>query len=153
LQVDRRAYGYYMAIGNSPAMMAQNVGIGSYYLWSYKDAGVQSLQGEQSYKLHVPANVPARDFWSVVVYDAISRSQLRNGEPFPSVSIYSAPKPHADGSGYISFAPNPPADATLVKNWIKTVPGHGWFPIFRFYGPEKPLYDKTWKLPDVAQVK
>jgi hypothetical protein len=21
------------------------------------------------------------------------------------------------------------------KNWIQTVPGKGWFPLFRFYGP------------------
>ena len=34
LQVDRRAYVYYMALGNSPAMMAKNVGVGSYYLWA-----------------------------------------------------------------------------------------------------------------------
>jgi hypothetical protein len=25
--------------------------------------------------------------------------------------------------------------------------------LFRFYGPEKPLFDKTWKLPDIEKVK
>ena len=39
------------------------------------------------------------------------------------------------------------------KNWIKTVPGKGWFPIFRFYGPLEPLFDKTWKLSDIEQAK
>lgn len=24
---------------------------------------------------------------------------------------------------------------------------------FRFYGPEKPLFEKTWVLPDIEQVK
>jgi hypothetical protein len=38
VEVDRRAYVYYMALGNSPAMMTKNVGVGSYYLWAYKDA-------------------------------------------------------------------------------------------------------------------
>ncbi len=33
LDIDRRSYVYYMAVGNSPAMMAKNIGIGSYYLW------------------------------------------------------------------------------------------------------------------------
>jgi hypothetical protein len=38
------------------------------------------------------------------------------------------------------------------KNWIQTVPGKGWFPIFRFYAPDKPLYDKTWVLPDIEKI-
>jgi hypothetical protein len=25
--------------------------------------------------------------------------------------------------------------------------------LFRFYGPEKTLFDKTWKLPDIGEVK
>jgi hypothetical protein len=39
------------------------------------------------------------------------------------------------------------------KNWIRTVPSKGWFPIFRFYGPLEPLYDKTWVLNDVEEIK
>ena len=87
-EVDRRAYVYYMALGNSPAMMSKNVGIGSYYLWTYKDAAGNFLDGAKNYKLHIPANVPAKDFWSVLVYDALSRSELKNGQKFPSVSKY-----------------------------------------------------------------
>ena len=71
LDVDRRAYVYYMALGNSPAMMDKNVGIGSYYLWTYKDGTGNFLDGAQTYKLHIPANVPAKDFWSVLVYDSL----------------------------------------------------------------------------------
>ena len=59
LQVDRRAYVYYMALGNSPGMMEKNVGVGSYYLWAYKDAAGNFLDGAKNYKLHIPANVPA----------------------------------------------------------------------------------------------
>jgi hypothetical protein len=151
VRVDRRAYAYYMAIGSSPAMMAKNVGVGSYYLWTYKDAKCQFLQGENTYKLHIPANVPAGQFWSVVVYDALSRSELRNGEPFPSLSLYTDPKKNADGSVDIFFGPKVPAGEE--KNWIKTVADKGWFPIFRFYSPKKELYDKTWVLPDIEEVE
>jgi hypothetical protein len=31
------------------------------------------------------------------------------------------------------------------RNWIATVPGRGWFPIFSLYGPHEPFYDKTWE--------
>jgi hypothetical protein len=151
LQVDRRAYIYYMGLGNSPAMMNKNVGVGSYYLWTYKDAAGSHLQGENNYKLHVPANVPAKDFWSVLVYDALSRSELQNGQPYPSVSKYTGPKTNPDGSVDVYFGPKMPDGED--KNWIQTLPGKGWFPIFRFYGPLAPLYDKTWKLPDIQEVK
>jgi hypothetical protein len=31
---------------------------------------------------------------------------------------------------------------------------HGKFEVvFRFYGPEKALFDKTWKLPDIEKTK
>jgi len=151
LEIDRRAYIYYMALGNSPAMMDRNVGVGSYYLWSYKDAAGEPLDGGKSYRLHIPANVPAKDFWSVLVYDALSRSQLQNGQKFPSVSKYTGPKANADGSVDVYFGPEMPAGQE--KNWIRTVPGRGWFPMVRFYGPQPPLYDQTWKLPDVEALK
>ena len=150
LQVDRRAYVYYMALGNSPAMMEKNVGLGSYYLWTYKDGAGNHLDGAKSYKLHIPPKVPAKDFWSVLVYDSLSRSELKNGQKFPSVSLYSDPKVNADGSVDVYFGPEMPEGQE--KNWIKTVAGKGWFPIFRFYGPLEPLYEKTWVLPDIEPI-
>ncbi len=151
LEVDRRAYTYYMALGNSPAMMTKNVGVGSYYLWTYKDAVGTFLDGAKNYKLHIPDKVPAKDFWSVLVYDSLTRSELQNSQKFPSVSKYTDPKVNADGSVDIYFGPEMPAGQE--KNWIQTAPGKGWFPIFRFYGPLEPLFDKTWKLGDIEEVK
>ncbi|MGA9946858.1 MAG: DUF1214 domain-containing protein [Xanthobacteraceae bacterium] len=98
------------------------------------------------HKLHVLPNIPAKNFWSVVVYDALSRSELQNGQPFPSVSSYVNPKINADGSAGVVFGPNEPKGS---GNWIKIVPGKGWFPIFRFYGPTEAFFDKTWALNDI----
>jgi hypothetical protein len=28
-----------------------------------------------------------------------------------------------------------------------------WFTFFRFYGPDKPLFDKTWRLRDIGKVR
>jgi hypothetical protein len=39
-----------------------------------------------------------------------------------------------------------------AKNWIRTVPQKGWFPIFRFYGPLEPFFDKSWKLNDIEKM-
>jgi len=35
-------------------------------------------------------------------------------------------------------------------NWIKTLPGKGWFAYFRMYGPTQPYFDRSWVLPDIA---
>ncbi|NGP07337.1 hypothetical protein G6038_17995 [Rhodococcus sp. 14C212] len=45
--------------------------------------------------------------------------------------------------------PEPPADG---HNWIQTLPGKGWFAMFRLYGPLEPWLDKTWRLPDIEPV-
>ncbi len=146
-QIDARNNVYYMAAGNSPAMMDKNVGQGSQYLWTYRDADGRFLDGARSYRLHVLPQIPAGNFWSVVVYDSLSRSELQNSQPLPSVSSYTKPEVNPDGSIDIYFGPNAPRQ---TKNWIKTVAGKGWFPIFRFYGPSQAYFDKTWKLEDIV---
>jgi hypothetical protein len=37
-------------------------------------------------------------------------------------------------------------------NWIPTSAGAGFEVLFRFYGPEKALFDKTWLLPDIEHI-
>jgi hypothetical protein len=148
---DQRAAFAYIAIGMSPAMVEKHVGAGSQYLTTPRDANGAFLDGGKNYRLRVPANIPAKNFWSVVAYDSDSRSILRNQQPFPTVSTYSGPEKNADGSIDIYFGPKSPAGKE--KNWIQTTPGKGWFTLFRFYGPLEPFFDKTWKLGDIEEVK
>jgi hypothetical protein len=39
------------------------------------------------------------------------------------------------------------------KNWLKTVPGKGYFVGLRLYGPTKAFFDKTWKPGDITKEK
>jgi hypothetical protein len=87
----------------------------------------------------------------VVVYDAESRSILRNGTRFPSISQYTGPQTNKDCSIDIYFGPDAPKGKE--KNCIKTVPGKGWFTLMRFYGPLEPFFDKNWKPDDIKEVK
>jgi hypothetical protein len=152
VNTDRRAGFAYIAIGMSPAMVEKHVGTGSQYLWTPRDASGAFLDGGKRYRLHVPPNIPVKNFWSVVAYDADSRSILRSRQPFPSVSTYTGPVANADGSIDIEFGPSAPADAAKAKNWIQTTPGKGWFMLFRFYGPLEPFFDKSWKPDDVVEL-
>lgn len=63
--------------------------------------------------------------------------------------MYGDPKANADGAIDIYFGAEMPKGQE--KNWIQTVPGNGWFPIFRFYGPLDAFFDKGWKLNDIEK--
>ena len=44
-------------------------------------------------------------------------------------------------------------DGGKENQWVKTIPGKGWFTFVRMYGPEKPIFDGTYKLQDIQEVK
>lgn len=67
--LDARTTFFYMATLNTPAMAAQMIGIGSQYAWDSRDSAGGYLDGAKSYRLNLPANAPAKNFWSVVAYD------------------------------------------------------------------------------------
>jgi hypothetical protein len=150
INIDNRAAWNYAATGNSPAMVQRTVGSGSQYLIATRDADGGFLDGGKNYRLHIPPNVPVKLFWSVLVYDALSRSELQNGEAFPSVSQYTGPVANADGSVDIYFGPQAPT--RKEKNWIKTVPGKGWFTYLRFYSPTEAFFNQTWKPDDIVEM-
>jgi hypothetical protein len=151
INVDRRTSFAYSAIGMSPAMASKAVGVGSQYLWTVRDKQGNYLDGGKDYRLHIPPHIPVKNFWSIVVYDAVSRSLLRTGQKFPSISQYTGPVANADGSYDIYFGPKAPAGKE--KNWIETVPQKGWFTLMRFYGPLQPFFDQSWKVDDVELVE
>lgn len=53
-------------------------GSGSFYLATYNDNSGNPLEGGNTYRLHVPAEVPVREFWSVTVYSLETSSFFVN---------------------------------------------------------------------------
>ncbi len=136
----------------TPAMAIKLVGIGSQYGIATLDADKAYLDGSKTYKLHMPPNVPAKDFWSVIVYDPQTRSMLQTDQQFPGLnSQRSGMKQNADGSTVIYFSPQAPAGKE--SNWVQTVPGKGWFVILRIYGPLESWFDQTWRPGEIVLVK
>ena len=107
--------------------------------------------GENRYKMHLPGGIPVKDFWSVTVYDADTRSLLQNGQDKPTVNTYDKPITNTDGSVDIYFGPEAPKG--FEKNWVKTIPGKGWFILMRFYGPLEPFFDQRWKPDNIVKIK
>ena len=93
-----------------------------------------AADGAKTYQLTLPPDVPANDFWSVVVYDPQTRSELQTGQPYPSRnSKRDDLAVNDDGSITLTFGPEPAEHNE--NNWIQTVAGKGWFSVLRLYGP------------------
>lgn len=142
--MDARTLFFYSATVNTPAMAMKMIGVGSQYGFCAVDAHGAYLDGGESYKLTIPADVPAKDFWSVVVYDPQTRSELQTSQPYPSKNSLKSPLVfNDDGSVDLYFAPEAPAG--MENNWTQTVPGKGWFVLIRLYGPLEPWFDRSWQ--------
>ena len=150
--LDARTLFFYAATVNTPAMAAKMVGRGSQYAFIAADRSGQDLDGAKTYQLNIPANVPAKDFWSVVLYDPQTRSELQTSQPFPSKNNKrDSLAVNADGSVDLYFGPTAPAGKE--RNWTQTVAGKNWFGILRLYGPLEPWFNKTWRPGEIEEVK
>jgi hypothetical protein len=150
-ELDERTDYTFEAITVAKGMIMKAIGVGSQYLSTAKDKNGEWLDGGKNYTLHIPANVPAKEFWSVIVYDNSTRSIIDNGVSKTAVSSNDKNQVNSDGSIDVYFGPTAPAGKEA--NWIKTMPNKGWFVYFRWYGPTEAFFDKTWKLGDVEEVK
>ena len=152
LDLDARTYYSYMGAGISPAVTVKMVGAGSQYAVGDRDATGQYLDGAKSYRLHLPPNIPAKAFWSLIVYDPQTRSMLQTDRPFPSVSSQTEGLAvNADGSVDIYFGPSAPLGKE--SNWIETIPAKGWFCFLRLYSPLEPWFDKSWRPGEIELVR
>jgi hypothetical protein len=141
-----RALLYYAAFSS-----VKNLGAASQYFIAGRDDSGGNLDGGANYKLTVPANVPAKQFWSVLVYDLSTAGFVKNTPKAGVISLDKGLKTNSDGSADIYLGPKAPAGKEA--NWAPTVAGHDYFLLFRFYGPTKPLFDKSWKLNDLKKQK
>jgi hypothetical protein len=126
------------------------LGGGTFYLTGLRDSNGDMYAPKSTYKLNVPKNTPAKDFWSVIVYSMETKSFIRD---VSRVGLSSrdadSMQVNKDGSYDIYFGPKAPKGKE--SNWIPT--GEDFFLLFRLYGPESKDFYKTWMLGDLEKVK
>jgi hypothetical protein len=149
--LDARVLFHYYATGITPAMAAAKPGTGSAYAVAARDSQGRYFDGAKTYKITLPAPIPAANFWSFTVYDNQTRSMLETDQKLAGMDSHHAGiKMNTDGSVTVWFAPNAPVGQE--SNWVQTMPGKGWNTLLRLYGPLQPWFDKTWKPGDFELV-
>ena len=115
-----------------------------------KDADGKALAGEKNYRVHLPPNIPAQEYWSLLVYDNQTNLIISNNQPWPSV--FSTSKRlvvNQDGSIDVRFGPK---QLTGKKcNWIQTIPRKEWTMVLKLYGALESWYDQTWRPGEIEQ--
>lgn len=150
IDVNAKAHMFINHYSISSGMISSIVGLGAKYAGSYKDSEGNYLTGENTYKITIPANVPAKLFWSLTAYDFNTAAGLPAGQTYPSLNSLNDLDYNEDGSVTFYFAPEQPAGQ---KNWIKTIPNKGWFSLIRLYGPDQAFFDREFKPGDFERVK
>ncbi|AJP57561.2 hypothetical protein UC34_12210 [Pandoraea vervacti] len=150
-QIDERADYFYQAVTTSSGMTTRRAGVGQAYLGAYSDDQGRALDGNKNYVLHVPANPPAKLFWSLTVYDSDQRVLVNNSQGIADKSSRQALMMNPDGS--VDLYVGPTAPAGKEANWIPTVRDRAWFALLRFYGPLEPYLQASYRLYDFKLVE
>lgn len=149
--LDPRTFFYFWGWGSTPALSIKMVGLGSQYALAAVDEKGAPLDGGTSYVLHLPPNIPAKNFWSIIAYDNQTRSMLQTDQQFPSVSSQKTGLVvNADTSVDVYFGPTPAKGKE--QNWIQTLPGKGFTVALRLYGPLEPWFDKSWRPAELKRL-
>ena len=122
-------------------MVSKTAGIGQAYLGAYKDKNDRWFDGSKTYKLNVPPNPPAKQFWSLTIYDTSDRLGIDNTtqnadissrdeglrkNPDGSVDLYvgpTAPGGYEKRTGCRQFQVRVTSGSTVRWSPISTGPG------------------------------
>ena len=123
-QLDARRWYFYGVTGITPAMAMRLTGIGSQYLFATLDADKNYFDGAKTYKVTLPKGIPEANFWSLTLYDNMTRSMLDTPQRYPRAGSQSYPSPAAEAErrrlddGLLR--PDPAGRACKRGNWIQT---------------------------------
>ena len=142
------------ALGVNVGIFGNVKKVSVYFATAKDDKGELFDGSKHNYSITFTADQipPAKNFWSFTMYKLPQRWLVDN--PINRYSIGSATpglKKGTDGSITIYFQAKSPGK-DKESNWLPAPEGPFW-PILRTYGPGKAILDKTWKLPQVKQVK
>ena len=154
VELDERAVWFYEAVTSSEGMVNPTPGRGQVYMTTKSDSNGQRLRADKTYKLHVPADVPVTQFWSLALYSEDTRRPYDNGgTQIADVNLSSRmDQLQYNSDGSIDLYVGNKAPLGMESNFVKTMGTDGWFVYFRLYGPTKAFFDKSFKMGDFEMI-
>ncbi len=150
ISVDERMVFHFMATGITPDMVTTQVGKGSAYLVGTRDSEGKLYDGSRHYIVTLPKDIPAKSFWSFMIYDNQTRSMLETDQKDAGLDgLKEGIRTNEDGSTPVHFAPKAPKG--WENNWIQTNPDKGFNLLFRVYGPTETWFDQSWRPGDLVE--
>lgn len=142
--IDERASLYFFV-----TYLPRYLGGGTFYLTGLRDSEQELFNGKDNYKLNVPKDTPAKDFWSVIVYSSKTKGFIVGNDVLGlSSRDTKSMQINEDGSYDVYFGPKAPEGKE--SNWIPT--GEDFFLLFRLYGPASKDFYKSWVLSDLEKL-
>ncbi|MNX79995.1 hypothetical protein D3C86_1116440 [compost metagenome] len=148
--IDARSYFYMTAALSAPMLATPMRGRGSKCPIALHDADGALLAGERSYRLRLPADVPAADGWAVSVHHVADGTLLDHGDAPAIIRSREGRAQNQDGAFDVFFGPQAPEAG--ASNWLQTQPGRGFVVVLHLYGPGPAFFDQCWKPGDLERL-
>jgi len=152
LDVTMRSGFFQIGYSSAPAMVMRYINNGSKYPYAIKDSNGEFINGSNTYKIHLPAGIPAKAFWAITLYNISDGTMHATDVSIPGVNGYEDIAKNADGSIDIYIGPTKPKDVE-ESNYIKSVEDRAVLVGLRLYGSSVEFFDQTWIPDDVVKIK
>ena len=155
--LDSRTAFYYAYTLDLPAMVMRIPEVGSQYLMGFLDTRATSFDGAKTYKVTLPKDIPAANsgrLRSMTIRPGLCFRRRRNTCALAARPTRCWPRrPLLMGVSHCGSGLSSRMVSAAATLWVQTVPGKGWFTIFRFYSPLQPFFTKEWKPGEIELVK
>lgn len=122
------------------------IGLGAFvprqavYAMAWDDSTRTTLDGSSSYVLHLAAEPPTSEGWSLTVYNLKGQLVANSADRYAITSI-SALTRNTDGSIDLYLQPTAPTSAAHAANWLPTPAGQGFEVTWRLFAPDPGAID------------
>lgn len=135
----------------SERMASLKPAFGMGYGGMFYDTNGDPLRGENSYVMRIKPDKAEESLWTLTVYLTDAPGLINTDPQLADTGFaHETTQVNDDGSTYIFVGPEAPKGWEF--NWIKSVPGRGWFPYLQLYFSTRTQLHQPRHFPEIYPV-